>query len=174
MKKAIFKFGLFLLAGLLPIGCNSDDEEIKGTIIERIDTGKDISTFFNSEWADYTDTYPETFFNREEWDRNHIHLINSQEELKSIYHGSKEIPQIDFSRYSLIIGQQLKVTEIGKKSAGSLKDIRLYDTKDDYRLDLCCTSYIPKGSLLVEHFLYFWGIYPKLNNKNITIQIKLI
>lgn len=28
-----------------------------------------------------------------------------------------------------------------------------------------------KAILPVEHFLYFWGIYPKLNNKGITARI---
>lgn len=177
MKKTIFKFGLFLLAVLLPTGCSSDEEdEIKGTEIKSIDIGNDIEAFFNTEWVAYnsSETYPETFFNRELIDKENICLINNKEELKNIYNGNLEIPEIEFPKYTLIIGKKKIYVEIGKKSPASLMGIKLYDTKDGYRLDLYCTSYVPKGDLFIERFFYFWGLYPKLNNKKATSQIKCI
>lgn len=177
MRKTILKFGLFLLAVLMPMGCSSDEEdEIKRVEIESIDIGNDIESFFNSEWFEYNsiETYPETFFNRELTDQENICLINSKEELENIYHGSRVIPEIDFSTYTLVIGKNAKYVEIGKKSPAKLKSIQLFDTKDGYRLDLYCTSYVPEGDLFVKRFLYFWTLYPKLNKKNITTKIIMI
>ena len=177
MKKTILKLGLFLLAVLLPMGCcNDEEDETKGKEIESIDIGNDIEAFFYSEWFAYntSETYPETFFNQELIDKENICLVNSKQELESIYYGNLEIPEIDFSKYTLIIGKKTKHVEIGKKSPANLKKIKLYETKENYLLDLYCTSYIPEGDMFVRRFLYFWGLYPKLNNKIITSQIKFI
>lgn len=177
MKKTILKFGLFLLAVLLPTGCSSDEEdEIKGKEIESIDIGNDIEAFFYSEWFAYntSETYPETFFNQELIDKENICLVNSKQELESIYYGNLEIPEIDFSKYTLIIGKKTKHVEIGKKSPANLKELKLYEINDGYILNLYCSSYVPEGDIFVKRFLYFWGLYPKLNNKKATSQIKCI
>ena len=176
MKQTLKTLGFFLSAIFLLTACSSDDDElITETQIESINNGREIEAFFSSEWSNYNSAeyYPETFFNRELMDKENICLVNSKEEFEKIYYGNKEIPEIDFSKYTLVIGKKKKYVEIGKKSPASLRDIKLYDTEDGYRLDLYCTSYIPEGSLFVERFLYFWGLYPKLYNKSITTQIRL-
>lgn len=176
MKRTFKTLAVFLSAIILLTGCSNDDDElIKETKIESVNNGQEVKAFFNSEWADYNaaDSYPETFFNRELMDKENICLVNSKEEFKNIYFGNKEIPEIDFSKYSLIIGKKQKYVEIGKKSPASLKDIKLYDTEAGYQLNLYCTSYIPEGDMFTRRFFYFWGLFPKLNNKIITTQIRL-
>lgn len=174
MKKTIFKFGLFLLAVLLPMGCSSDEDE--GTIIQRVDLGHQIEDFFNSEWADYNndDVYPSTFFNHDERGRDKICLINSQEELSKIYQGTKEIPEIDFSKYTLIVGQQKRNVEIGKESTGKFLEQKLFQTEDGYQMYLYCNSIIPDAVIYRISYIYYWGLYPKQDIKNITVNIKLV
>ena len=103
MKRTFKTLAVFLSAIILLTGCSNDDDElIKETKIESVNNGQEVKAFFNSEWADYNaaDSYPETFFNRELMDKENICLVNSKEEFKNIYFGSKEIPEIDFSKYT--------------------------------------------------------------------------
>jgi hypothetical protein len=162
------------LAVLLPTGCSSDEDE--GTIIQRVDLGHQIEDFFNSEWADYNndDVYPSTFFNHDERGRDKICLINSQEELSKIYQGTKEIPEIDFSKYTLIVGQQKRNVEIGKESTGKFLEQKLFQTEDGYQMNLYCNSIIPDAVIYRISYIYYWGLYPKQDIKNITVNIKLV
>ena len=73
----------------------------------------------------------------------------------------------------IVASEIRKLAENTKESTKRIKDIKLYDTEAGYQLNLYCTSYIPEGDMFTRRFFYFWGLFPKLNNKNITTQIRL-
>ena len=95
---------------------------------------------------------------------NMVYVINSQQELADIYVGKKKLPEIDFDKYTLIIGQQIMPycgfyvakKELLADDSGLI--LNLYARND--RESLPCAS----------QNLYFWGLYPKLSQKTITVN----
>ena len=93
----------FLLFAVLPIACSSDDEEEQlGIEITQVNAGNEVKTFFESELTSFTDVYPKNFFVGTEGSA--CYLINNVEEFQSIYQGQEQLPEIDFSKNTLIIG----------------------------------------------------------------------
>jgi hypothetical protein len=175
MKKVIVNFGLMLLAMLFLPGCssNEEEEELPGTVIPQVTCSSETVAFFETEWPVYSMPYPETFFEEDLRGKENISLINSEEEFQSIYKGMLQLPEIDFSQYTLVIGQKRIETYIGKKSSAEFHKLELRDTPEGYHLYLCCNSYIADGAIIYdETFYYYWALYPKLDNKTITVSLK--
>ena len=181
MKKAIFKFGLFLLAVLLPIGCNSDDKKDQefeiGIPISQIECEDNVTNFFNSALP-YSSIYhySDSFFcTPEEFDKNICYVINSNTELQNVCRNVPRnlLPEIDFSNQTLIVGQEH--AQLGNKPKDLLKKT-LYETETGYILSLYYNKFV-MGSGSVDTFprfiVYFWGIYPKLKNNNIIIKLSI-
>ena len=160
------------------MGCSSDDDEerINGTIIEEIDCGEEINSFFRYELPNSSVYYYSRYFfsSPEEFDNNICYVINSNEEFKNVYRGKSadtELPEIDFTKYTLIIGQEhpqlgLKPKEMVGKN--------LYKTQDGYVLELRYNQLIMKpGSVdtFPIYIVYYWGIYPKISDNNVSIKL---
>lgn len=179
MKKTILKLGLFLLAVLLQTGCSGDDEEekINGTIIEETDCGEQINSFFSYELpSSSVYHYSRYFFStQEEFDYNICYVINSNEEFRNVFRGKsadKVLPEIDFTRYTLIIGQERP--DLGYRPKDLIKKY-LYETPEGYILELHYNQVVMKKNSVdtfPDYIVYYWGIYPKI--KGNIINVKLI
>ena len=95
-------------------------------------------------------------------DKNECYVINSLEELKSIYKGNVEIPEIDFERYTLVIGQEI------------LSDFYYPVYKQDLMFsDHKChlTLYVPDFDLEnnTTQYFYYWALYPKFYTEGISV-----
>lgn len=95
-------------------------------------------------------------------DKNECYVINSLEELKSIYKGNVEIPEIDFERYTLVIGQEI------------LSDFNYPVYKQDLMFsDHKChlTLYVPDFDLEnnTTQYFYYWALYPKFYTEGISV-----
>ena len=96
---------------------------------------------------------------------NMVYVINSQQELADIYVGKKKLPEIDFDKYTLIIGQQIMPYRgfyIAKKKLSNGDNgliLNLY-AKNDRELLPCASQN-----------LYFWGLYPKLSQKMVSVNV---
>lgn len=180
MKKHALRCGMMMLPMLLSVvtllmtACSNDgeEEELPGTIIPQVTCDKETIAFFESEWPVYNMPYPETFFERDLWPQENIWLINSEEEFQSIYNGALQLPEIDFSLYTLVMGQKRIECSLGKKSSTELQKIELRDTPEGYHLYLYCDSDVPDAVLYEDLFYYYWAVYPKLNNKSIEVSLK--
>lgn len=104
-------------------------------------------------------------FEYNEW-RTAFHAINSQEELGQLLVTDKTIPQIDFSRYTLVSGN------ITIYQGMIVKGMELQEEDGIYRLHIYIDNYNPHGYGTQEPRAYFyWRLYPKLD-KEVSMQIE--
>lgn len=147
---------LFLIIGM--VGCE-EKEQIKN-ILPKTNLSVEIISFFET-------TLPTTgesncFFVSE--DSDIYYLINSKEELKAIYSCEKELPEIDFTLYSIILGQ--------KRMPNSYYSVVEQYIRETEVLELNIFVQLPAdGHWPAFSNMYYWGIYPKLPNKKININI---
>ncbi len=177
MKKFVIIFSI-LIAGSCLCACSSDDDDFNPNAITQINLPDgEIVDFFNSELRelhgyDYYRTSTSFFYkiiDSINYDgmaiqEDIVYVINSRQELADIYLGGKELPTIDFDKYTLIIGQQIMPYRgfyIAKKEllAGDNGLILNLYTKNDHELIPCASQN-----------LYFWGLYPKQSLKTITVN----
>lgn len=96
-------------------------------------------------------------------------LINSEEEFRAAYKGDKEVPKtwINFDDCTLVIGRTY-----GENSGVSLGGFELKDNGDSYQLDLTLNHNVNPNVFYTQAYidLYFWKIYPKMENKPIVFN----
>ena len=119
-----------------------------------------VDDFFN--FALPKDDYSEEFFIGVPIEKDTCMVIDNIDELRNAYHGERELPEIDFSNHSLIIGK-LYVTAgyyVNEQAVQNDAPVTLtlfLDAKSDAAITMMTNC-------------YYWGIYPKLSSKNIFIQ----
>lgn len=113
--------------------------------------------FFNKELP--LEKRSESFFVGS--DKDECYVINSIEELKSIYCGEKEIPYIDFDKYTLVIGQKVMPDFYHPEYK---QELEFRNHRCD--LNLYVPDYDP-GFKAIQHF-YYWAFYPKFNTEGIN------
>ena len=174
MKKncVLWMFAMLMLAVGMS-SCSSDDED---NIVPQINTANGtIEDFFNTEFPVTHDSFEysnsHSFFCEEKSGiksaitENIVCVINSRKELADIYLGEKEIPEIDFEKNTLIIGQQIMPClgfYVAKKELLADDDglvLTLYAKNDLVNLPLALMN------------LYYWELYPKLSQKNISVNV---
>jgi len=187
MKKLIYLVAVLFAGTALTaiVSCSENDEWADYWLLKHIVDNKDIispipvvnssiTEFFETEWPsgpnhrhgyfyDYVDsttsiwvTGPDTICD----------LINSQEQLQAVYFGDKTLPEINFTKYTLLIGR-VEVSDSGH----SIQKIDLVQTTNG----LMANVYIQKSQsgLVFPAFTYlrFWRLYPKLASTDITINV---
>ena len=141
MKKYMFLLvsALFLFA-IGTTSCSNNDEGNDNNIITPVaNMSNEVKNFFDEEVANNAFILENP---------NGVVAVNSISELEDIYEGEKPFPDIDFSKYTLIIG------ELNIK----LNTLNVYLKND--------LDYQPQ---VITH-LYFWGLYPKYE-KNISLNV---
>ena len=91
-------------------------------------------------------------------------VINSREELMAHYLGEAPFPDMDFDKYTLIVGQVIM-----PESYYIVLRQELVSDSDGLRLNV----YVPEkdsGYLMLQQ-LFYWGLYPKLQSSNISVNI---
>ena len=147
-------------------------------------------SFYPSEVPDSINNFFERQFNHFGWngfvfqyqnidnDVADCYVINSTEQLERIYVGIDHIPQIDFSRYTLILGKvpipngysliRQKITKAGE-----------YSTLDPHPLSehvlwLSFVRYENDDRWGNEKESYnFWALYPKMNEESVEVYVLL-
>ena len=125
--------------------------------------------FFMTE-ALYGDKFQgrRTFFSENNGEQECL-IINSEEEFRKVYKGDKTLPDpiINFEYCSLVIGRTY-----GENGSVTLGDFDFADNGDTYQLNLTLNdnvninyAYSPD-----EADLYFWRIYPKMENKPVVFN----
>jgi hypothetical protein len=86
----------------------------------------------------------------------------------SIAPSDVELPEIDFKKYTLVIGQH-------GMGAGYQLERQFIDTESDMpRLNLVYSGSETGGSLTAMLTYCYWGVYPKLSEKTMNLSITYI
>lgn len=96
-------------------------------------------------------------------DKDECYVINSLQELKSIYCGEKELPELDFDNYTLVIGQRVMPTVFYPVQKQELEF-----SNHQCELKLHVPNFIKENTTNVP--FYYWAIYPKFNTEGISVK----
>lgn len=134
-----------------------------------VDTSDPLAVFFRDElhdpyWDGVGNVYM-TFFGQVSWDDESCLVINSNQEFQHAYMGTKELPDVDFNEYTLIIGRTW-----GNDSSYKLGDVILTNKGDNYELETKLLHYVDWGAYMSIVDIYYWRLYPKLKDKSIVIK----
>lgn len=156
MKKYIF----ILLAALTFVACSEDEEnELIGPVTEASadEIPLNVKAFFNDYVSENYEERQGISFN---FGSNKSLAINSMGELSQLYTGTRELPNIDFGKYTLILGNVL-LPHSGHYYEKS--EMEEYDSF--YQMDVYIK--VKDSGYHAITGVPFWGLYPKLNNKDI-------
>ncbi len=173
MYKLFQNISKFLICGLcLSAFCvmscdDSDDQDSPhphGTVL----VNKEIGDFFNQFGYmigfDPFKVRKDPFFPNTERYKDTCCIINSYEELNSVYSGGKQLPDIDFSCVTLVIGKAFVPCEnyyIYDQS------ISIPDANQKVTLTLTFKDDRMATQALAD--LFYWGFYPKFEAKEIKV-----
>ena len=166
------------MAGLSSCG-NDDDLDngvVDGEVIESVAVNEDVSKFFDKRFTGTKFGLRELFLEPElSKDGPVIRpliVINSQEELAQILNEEPNLPEIDFSHCSLVLGICSYCYNEGEKVPIDLLSQKLYKTSNGYRMVLSCSYRIIGADHLIDvEYLSFWGVYPKLESLPMKAEI---
>ena len=172
---------LILIVGMS--SCSNDDEivdvfsnnnavrggEVYGWDKPEVDASDSLAVFFRDElhgpYWDGNGNEFKTFFNQSSYDDESCLMIYSRQEFRSAYMGTKELPDVDFSKNTLIIGRTWC-----NDGSYELDDIILKDMGAYYELETRLLHYVDRGALCAIVELYYWRLYPKLEKKDIVLK----
>ena len=184
MKRTFKTIGIFLSAILLLASCSSDDDEpeMKNSANEGVVynghgeavNSSPLSVFLSEElrlpYWDVKGLGHYTFFSYKVLDGHIIDylqdsciVINSIEEFRLAYHGTKTIPEINFTNNTLLI------CRTHGSDISRLGEVGLSDQGDEYELRYKILHYLDRTSLCVEWPIYYWRLSPKLQKKPIVM-----
>lgn len=138
---------------------NGDDEFEPRRITVFTDIPEDIVHFFE-DGMPFTSSI-ECFLSSEEDDA--YLLINDRKQFHAIYSCDGKLPDIDFTKYSLVIGKKKM-----PNSYYTLVDQSMDETKT---LNLNIVVELPSGHWTAFSDFYYWGLYPKLPNKELIVKV---
>ncbi|MBR5699217.1 MAG: hypothetical protein IKX44_11475 [Prevotella sp.] len=182
MKKLVYILGsLFLLsAGFAACSCESEDPPEQPnshqdetpvdstlinnhsskvdstgsyTVISTVEVSEEVKAFFDEALPNENRTPAFSFSSENETE---FIVINSQGELESRYKGEKSLPEIDFAKYTLIIG---KAYMLGMTYHVESLEIHKYE----YDQTLCVFTDNPSGLFWMAYNMHFWGLFPHNN-----------
>ena len=100
---------------------------------------------------------------------NTCYRIDSKQELEALYQGTDKLPEIDYSKYTLLLGA--KVYFDADTDTENYKQV-LYESKDGYDLNFYSRHMEGNwGALSITLQIYYYGLYPKLKDKEINVNL---
>ena len=164
MKLKIMKYVAILLLIVGNVSCQMMDTSEE--VIEPIIPGDGVIAFFEEHLPPYSGAESDCFFVDIDHQKSICVLINSVEEFRNNFScSSTMLPEIDFKSHTLIIGQYYPIRESSYKVINQ----ELVVKSKEIELNLYVTS--PEYTFATQTRLYYWGIYPKLRNKPINVNI---
>ena len=146
--------GAFIVLG----GCEKEKEQME-VIYPVVNLPMSVVTFFEKTLSN-TDS-ANCLFKSECKDT--CFLINSIEEFESMLLCDKDLPIIDFSLYSVIVGK--------KNMPNSFYSIVEQSINNTQTLELNIIVHLPNEHWPAFSDMFYWALYPKLPNKKISINI---
>lgn len=151
-----------LLSGAGFAGCSDSDEQPTAAGTPPVTPSQDVSDFFDAHLSGH-----ETDFNFSYMDcyETECFLINSVEEFRAIAPEPIELPDIDFAKYSLIVGQH-----VFEEPRYSLESQAVETGTDVLTLNMVYRV-LDGAAPAVEAPYYFWSIYDKLPEYEVNVNI---
>lgn len=151
-----------LLSGAGFAGCSDSDEQPTAAGTPPVTPSQDVSDFFDAHLSGH-----ETDFNFSYMDcyETECFLINTAEELRKIVPEPIELPDIDFAKYSLIVGQH-----VFEEPRYSLESQAVETGTDVLTLNMVYRV-LDGAAPAVEAPYYFWSIYDKLPEYEVNVNI---
>ena len=144
---------------------NSSESEI-GKKIEPIIPEDDVIAFFDEHLPPYSGMTSDCFFVDIDEKENRCLMINSVEEFRKNFSCSSDmLPEIDFKSYTLIMGQYYFMP--GTSYSVAKQNLIVESNK----MELNLYVKVPEGSYCVLSNMYYCGIYPKIRNKSISVNV---
>lgn len=163
----IFAFPLLLAAF---VGCDNSDPTDDGPIapgIQPVSPDAELTAFFKEYLPKSSYSVPLPDFNFGDVDHYDTVclVINSDDEFRTIAPFATKLPSIEFDKYTLIIGQH----PMGDPGY-SLEKQGMDAEPDKMKLSLVYKS-MEGSTPAMEVTFYYWGLYPKLPQKPVTVNI---
>lgn len=166
MKKELL-FAAMLISITLT-SCSNDKSETQDldSITEIVEYTADQTTeaFFNTE-LNFMNGDKHFFGNTHD---NICFMVNSLQELQSLYSGELSIPDIDFDKYTLVIGQQYM-----SQAPYHVKSVKLQQTKPvQYLLNI----EVEKGDWTSQGFydMGYWKLFSKVKTGPVEVKVNVI
>ena len=139
-------------------GCNESNDDEYGF---KAPVAEEIISFFNDALPQ--DESSNCFFTTLDPLKDTCYVINSHKELDELYSGEKNLPIIDFDKYTLILGKTME-------SAGYAIEGHNIEITDNL-LIITLTIKQLEGSY-TQQFVpcYYWGLYKKLPFKECSVK----
>lgn len=98
-----------------------------------------------------------------------IHAVNNMEELRAVIHCDCVLPQIDFSRYTLVMGWYY---DHNKELV--LDKLEIENRTGGYDFKMCVSSLMYTGCVIggLGSFVMFWRLLPKFEGGDVTLQVE--
>lgn len=159
----------FLLAMSVFVSCNVLDVPDDG-VISPVSAPDNVSAFFEEHLPDHSQSLgrADFKFSDREFSESECFLVNSKSEFKDVVADGVKVPDIDFKRYSLIIGQCV----LGDPGYVLEKQV-VYPGENDMELRLVYRTLDGVSPCVVTNF-YFWGLYPKLPDMPLEVDMDII
>jgi hypothetical protein len=128
-----------------------------------------LAVFFREElhgpyWDGDGNEY-KTFFEQGKWDDESCLVFNSREEFQNAYMGTKELPDVDFDKYTLVIGRTW-----GNDSSYDLNIVFLKNKGDYYELETTINHYVDRVASFAIVKIYYWYLFNKFEKKDVVIK----
>ena len=98
-----------------------------------------------------------------------IHAVNDMEELRVLIHNDCVLPQIDFNRYTLVMGWYFDFDKLLV-----LDKLEIENRTGGYDFKMCISSqrHSGCGSSGLEGYVFFWRLLPKFEGGDVTLQME--
>ncbi len=167
MYKLFQNISKFLICGLClstfcVMSCDDSDDQDSPHPHGTVAISKEVSDFFQTFNFFFGSNPP--FFTNTVWYKDTCCIVNSQEELARNYTGSEQLPAIDFSSVTLIIGKAYV-------TSGNfyVYDQRIIGPDANQSITLHLVFKDDRMGHQANASLFYWGFYPKFEAKEIKV-----
>ena len=151
-----------LLLGAAFAGCSDSDEAPTAAGTPPVAPSQEITDFFEAHLSGYSSDFN---FSHIDCYETECFLINTVDGLREIVPEPIELPDIDFAKYSLIVGQY-----VFEEPSYSLESQAVETGTDVLTLNLVYSEFCGIAPAMVAPY-YFWGLYDKLPEYEVNVNI---
>ena len=151
-----------LLSGAGFAGCSDSDEAPTAAGTPPVAPSQEITDFFDAHLSGHSSDFN---FSHIDCYETECFLINTVDGLREIVPEPIELPDIDFAKYSLIVGQH-----VFEEPRYSLESQAVETGTDALTLNLVYSEFCGIAPAMVAPY-YFWGLYDKLPEYEVNVNI---
>ena len=158
----VLKFITIMMMLIGTFSC-AEKGEFEDKVLKPIFPNDEVNVFFEEYLPAFSGIRSECFFDDDK--ENMCVIINNVDEFRKFFScSSTMLPVIDFKSYTLIVGQH----QMGGTGYSVDEQNLVVGSK---RIELNIKVKCPEGSFGVICPMHYWGIYPKIQNKSISVNI---